>query len=317
MSPAKPFAILYLAAVFVLALGLVISYQGTRAPPPPRLEFSWSTTGVAPWAHNSAPALPSGGYITTTPGALGSAVPPEQGDSSGRTHASSRLPARLDAAHSNKNEIVRVEERLEGSLPRELYDDFKLFLYVSKADSGPWAQRMFVFRKMPEGDLGFLYAWPVSTGRERLEYDSAGSHIMTNTPAGFYELDPDRFFVRHSSSEWHEPMPYAMFFNWIQSGSATGLAIHSAAGADLARLGHRASSGCIHLSPEAARTLFDLIRAQYKGTVPRFVVDANGTMSNAGLILRGTDGRPQFERGYKVLVFIEDFGGRNVIAAMD
>ena len=150
-----------------------------------------------------------------------------------------------------------------------------------------------------------------------MEYDSTGARMTTHTPPGYYELDPDRFFVHHVSSEWHQPMPYAMFFNWIRNGNPTGLAIHSATGSDITRLGRRASAGCIHLSPGAARSLFDLIRAQYRGAVPRFALDASGTMSNDGLVLRDADGRTQFERGYKVLVFIENYGGRSVIAAMD
>jgi hypothetical protein len=216
-----------------------------------------------------------------------------------------------------KIELVRVEERLKDNLTQELYDDFKLFLYVSKATSGPWAQHMYVFRKRADGDLAFAYDWPVSTGRERVESNPGGARMTTHTPAGYYELDPDRFFVHHTSSEWHQPMPYAMFFNWIRNGNPTGLAIHSATGRDVAKLGRRASAGCIHLSPEAARTLFKLIRSQYRGAMPRFAVDSDGTMSNEGLVLHDEDGRPEFARGYKVLVFIEDFGGRNVIAAMD
>jgi hypothetical protein len=108
-----------------------------------------------------------------------------------------------------------------------------------------------------------------------------------------------------------------MFFNWVHNGSQTGLAIHSATGRYVAQLGRRASAGCIHLSPQAARTLFNLIRSQYQGAMPRFVIDNDGTMNNDGLVLRDADGRQQFARGYKVLVFIENYGGRNVIAAMD
>jgi len=44
-------------------------------------------------------------------------------------------------------EIIRVEERLKASLTSEMADNFSLFLYVSKAQSGPWAQRMYVFQK--------------------------------------------------------------------------------------------------------------------------------------------------------------------------
>lgn len=311
MYTTRPFSIFYLAAASVLVLGLALSFRPGQAPPP-RLEFSWSVPGAVPQLRKSAPPSPADSDVTTSPGA-----PVD------RTESPAPIPAvspRLESPRvppPSKGEVIRVEERLKDNLTQELHDDFKLFLYVSKASNGPWAQQMYVFRKRPDGDLAFLYDWPVSTGRERVEYDSIGARMMTHTPAGYYELDPKRFFVHHTSSEWHQPMPYAMFFNWIRNGGATGLAIHGATGSDVAKLGHRASAGCIHLSPEAARTLFNLIRAQYRGAVPRFVIDNSGTMSNEGLILRDADGRPRFARGYRVLVFIENYGGRSVIAAMD
>ena len=61
-------------------------------------------------------------------------------------------------------------------------------------------------------------------------------------------------------------MPYAMFFNWVKDGNQTGLAIHAASGEDVGKLGHRASAGCVHLSEDNARTLFAMIRAQYRAS---------------------------------------------------
>jgi hypothetical protein len=213
-------------------------------------------------------------------------------------------------------ELHQVEENLKDNLTQELYDDFQLFLYVSKAGQGPLAQHMYVFRKQRDGDLALLYHWPVSTGRERVEYNSEGRRLPSDTPAGDYELDPHRFYRHHVSSQWHEPMPYAMFFNWIRNGSPTGLAIHAATGRDVDRLGSRASAGCIRLPPEAARTLFALIRTHYRGFVPRFAIDGTGTMSSDGIVRRDASGRPELARGYKALVFIQDYGGKNVVAAM-
>jgi hypothetical protein len=304
MYAAKPLVVLYLAAASVLAVGLALSYRPNREPAP-RLEFTWSLPSAAPASQSAVPSAPRDRDVT------------EQQAAPTPVPASSPRILQPNALPPSRSEVVRVEERLKDNLNQELYDDFKLFLYVSKAANGPWAQQMYVFRKRPDGDLAFAYDWPVSTGRERVEYDSTGARMTTHTPAGYYELDPGRFFVRHTSSEWHQPMPYAMFFNWIRNGNPTGLAIHSATGNDVAKLGRRASAGCIHLSPQAARTLFNLIRSQYRGAVPRFVIDDEGTMNNDGLVLRDADGRPEFARGYKVLVFIENYGGRNVIAAMD
>src|SRR6185312_13890324 len=104
-------------------------------------------------------------------------------------------------------------------------------------------------------------------------------------------------------------MPYAMFFNWQRKGLPTGLAIHAATGDDVARLGARASAGCVHLSPENARTLFELVKRDYRGAVPRFAVDGNDTMSNKGKFARRADGSLRMAEGYRVLIDIENYGG--------
>jgi lipoprotein-anchoring transpeptidase ErfK/SrfK len=214
-------------------------------------------------------------------------------------------------------ELVRVEQRLKDSLTSEMLGNFDLFLYVSKADSGPWSQRMFVFQKQANGDLVLFNNWPVSTGREKIEFNAAGAKLPSFTPGGYYELDPKRFYPHYHSMQWNEPMPYAMFFNWVKDGNQTGLAIHAASGGDIAMLGNRASAGCVRLPPEAARQLFTLIRTQYHGLAPRFAMDRRtGTMSNEGILLHDPSGKLQLAQGYKVLVFIENYGGENVVAAL-
>ena len=214
-------------------------------------------------------------------------------------------------------ELVRVEQRLKDSLTSEMLANFDLFLYVSKADSGPWSQRMFVFQKQANGELVLFNNWPVSTGREKIEFNAAGAKLPSFTPAGYYELDPKRLYPHYRSMQWNEPMPYAMFFNWVKDGNQTGLAIHAASGTDIASLGNRASAGCVRLPPEAARELFTLIRTQYHGLAPRFAMDRRtGTMSNEGILLHDPSGKVQLAQGYKVLVFIENYGGENVVAAL-
>jgi lipoprotein-anchoring transpeptidase ErfK/SrfK len=214
-------------------------------------------------------------------------------------------------------EIMRVQERLKASLTSEMVDNFSLFLYVSKADSGPWAQRMYVFQKQASGDLNLLYNWPVSTGREQVELNPQGHQLTTTTPPGYYELDPHRSYEHYTSSEWGQKMPYSMFFNWVKDGNQTGLAIHAADGDDVAKLGTRASAGCVHLSEDNARTLFAMIHTQYKGLAPRFAYDRRtGTMSNQGILMHDASGNVKMADGYKVLIFIEDYGGQNVVAAL-
>ena len=54
----------------------------------------------------------------------------------------------------------------------------------------------------------------------------------------------------------------------------TGLAIHAATGDDIAKLGSRASAGCVHLAPENAATAVSIWSARIiAGAVPRFAYD--------------------------------------------
>ena len=224
---------------------------------------------------------------------------------------------RPDLSAPSPAELTRVMLRLKDSLTGEMLENFSLFLYVSKADSGPLAQRMYVFKKQGGGNLDLLYNWPVSTGREAVEFAPNGQRAPSYTPQGYYELDPDRMYKHHISGQWHTPMPYAMFFNWETGGMQTGLAIHSATGEDIALLGKRASAGCVRLAPENAALLFNLIRTQYKGLAPRFAIDRRtASMSNQGILMHDAQGNVQMAEGYKVLVFIENYGGNNVVAAV-
>jgi lipoprotein-anchoring transpeptidase ErfK/SrfK len=207
--------------------------------------------------------------------------------------------------------------RLMASLTPEMAQNFDLFLYVSKAERGPLAQRLYVFRK-EAGTLKLLYDWAASTGREQGEISPRGRHSFTSTPKGFYELDPDRMYRRYHSYSWDQDMPHAMFFNWERQGVATGLAIHSASGDDIAKLGRRASAGCVHLSPENAETLFNLIKSGYRGQVPRFAYNSDTqTMSNTGAFAHRRDGSLKMADGYRVLVSIEDYGGGNAVTAQN
>src|SRR5579885_200149 len=234
-----------------------------------------------------------------------------------QTTSSIPNPPAADNHQPSPAELARVSDRLRDSLTAEMLANFDLFLYVSKAESGPWAQRMYVFDKKADGNLVMLYNWPVSTGREKVEYNAAGLRLPSYTPTGYYELDPRRFYTHYNSIQWNQPMPYAMFFNWVHDGAKTGLAIHGATGSDIALLGTRASAGCVRLAPQNAQLLFNLIRNHYKGDVPLFDFDRRtATMANNGLLLHDASGHLEYAHGYRVLVFIENFGGENVVAAL-
>jgi lipoprotein-anchoring transpeptidase ErfK/SrfK len=228
------------------------------------------------------------------------------------------LAPELSAApKAGKADQKLAEQHLRDALTPELQQHFRLFLYVNKAAGGPTAQRLYVFAKQDDGSLHLLHNWAASTGRERIETNPAGKTLTTFTPAGYYQLDRHRFYPNYRSAEWREPMPYAMFFNRVERGSKTGLAIHAANGKEIAALGSRASAGCIRLAPENARSLFELIRANYNGLSPRFAFDSKTrTMANNGMLLRDARGHLSFADGYQVLVLIEDGAGDRSLAAL-
>lgn len=227
------------------------------------------------------------------------------------------LPPAVDPNPPSAGEIAKVVRHLKISLTKDLYAHFELFLYVSKAERGPWSQRMFVFKKDAGGDLSLAHSWPVSTGAETIKRNPHGRLMKRDTPPGFYQLDPKRMHKKYTSRQWQQPMPYAMFFNWENHGMKTGLAIHSAHGAEIQLIGQRASAGCVRLAPQNARILFSLIKKNYKGLAPRFAYDRRtATMSKDGLLMHDADGNLKFADGYKVLVFIENFGGEAVVAVL-
>jgi hypothetical protein len=217
--------------------------------------------------------------------------------------------------------IVHVADRLRNRLSRDLYANFDLFLYVSKSMDGPLAQHMYVFTKDrgETNSLTLLHDWPVSTGRERMETDIRGVRMSTATPAGYYQLDPKRFYRRYTSSQWGKPMPNSMFFDWMVGGYRTGLAIHGVSAPDeIAALGERASGGCVHLSPDAASALFEMIQTDYRGMVPRFAYDSDTkTINNSGKLAHDSKGVLRMAEGYKALVVIENYGGQDMFTQLD
>ena len=209
-----------------------------------------------------------------------------------------------------------AEQRLNGSLSAEMRANFNLFIYVDKAEHGPLAQRMYVFEKTDLGDLALLYDWPISTGREDAETDPNGKQRSTATPSGFFELDKKRLYVRHTSSQWNEAMPYAMFFDWKPDGHATGLAIHGTAQENEDDLGTRASAGCVRLSTENARVLFDLVRSHFRGPAPKLAYLDDSQVSSEGLLLHDKEGNLEMADGYSVLVIIDDFPGDTRVSSL-
>jgi len=95
------------------------------------------------------------------------------------------------------------------------------------------------------------------------------------------------------------------------------VALHATTRSTVRRLGKRASAGCIHISAENAALLFKMIRSDYRGQAPRFAYEDNDTMSNRGELMRDAAGKLEMTEGFRVLIDIENFSGRDVVAALD
>jgi lipoprotein-anchoring transpeptidase ErfK/SrfK len=215
-------------------------------------------------------------------------------------------PPQVDESALQANAVA---QRVKDSVPPELFSYFHTYLYVSKAASGAWAQHMFVFHRADNGRMMFDDSFPVSTGRERRE------KYFTTTPAGLFELDPNRFDANHRSHRWNNaPMPWAMFLNYTVDGHLAGVALHSGIHHE-ALLGQRASGGCVRMPPEKAEYYFNKFKAEEFGQVPIFALDGDTTAKD-GRLVRDIRGNPLMTEGYKVLLIIQDYPGGPAFVAM-
>jgi lipoprotein-anchoring transpeptidase ErfK/SrfK len=231
---------------------------------------------------------------------------------SAATAAAAAAPASQKFADGFRSETKphAVEERIKARVSDEMRQFFDLYLYVSKAEKGSWAQRMYVMAKQPDDTYALVDSWMVSTGKEEMMRNPHGVVMNTDTPEGFFRLDRGRFFADYTSYQWKAPMPHAMFFDWQIEGRRSGLAIHGTGPDEDEMLGQRASKGCIRLSPAHAEKLYKLITENYAGKVPQLKIDPEtGTQSTNGLMRRDSKGRILMKHGYRVLVVIENYGG--------
>jgi hypothetical protein len=199
-----------------------------------------------------------------------------------------------------------VAQRLIGKVPASLAPYFDVFLYVSKAGEGVWAQHLYAFRKNADATLSFEQSFAVSTGRERDE------QYFTATPTGLFELDSHRFVPMAYSAKWNDAqMPWAMFLNYAYRNAMTGVALHAAIGGhELADLGHRASGGCVRLPIDKADAFFHRFQSGERGQVPVLAFDwIRGTTNVDGTVVHDDSGKLLLADGVRVLVIIDDYGG--------
>jgi lipoprotein-anchoring transpeptidase ErfK/SrfK len=204
-------------------------------------------------------------------------------------------------------EAGQVATRISAKVPPALAPYFKVYIYVSKAASGPWAQRLFLFHKDADGQLAFEESFHISTGRERSE------QYFTATPTGIFELDSHRFIRNARSAKWNDAsMPWAMFLNYSYREQMSGVALHAAIGArEVSMIGRRASGGCVRLPLEKAEAFFRRFLKEEQGRVPVLAFDeARGTTNVEGTAVHDESGDIMLADGVRVLVVIDNFGGR-------
>jgi lipoprotein-anchoring transpeptidase ErfK/SrfK len=312
------------ASLAFLAMAAAMTAQALHIPLPFLHAPKLIAFVAAPALHIPAPTpvfpVPTARPMPPPSAEMAAGAPDESSDE-GEGHA---MPRDAQAAPALPPQSIAIDPALAGKMaadvagrmhdvvPADLAPYFDVYLYVSKAAAGPWAQHMFVFHKSGDGTLEFERAIPVSTGRELHE------KYFTDTPSGIFELDPDRFDRTHYSHTWNDAaMPWAMFLNYTHDGRLTGVALHSAEGHAF-DLGRRASGGCVRLPPADAELLFNRFEAEERGRVPVIAFDRlRQTTDTGGAIMRDASGNPLLAPGYKVLLIIEDnSGGPPLVAAV-
>jgi lipoprotein-anchoring transpeptidase ErfK/SrfK len=98
-------------------------------------------------------------------------------------------------------------------------------------------------------------SWLVSTGLEKQKCAPSRCYIA-RTPTG--QWTPKRMFYTYTSQLWNARMDRAIFFTG-------GIALHATYGENIAKLGTKASGGCVRQSPENADKLFRLVKSYGMG----------------------------------------------------
>lgn len=140
-------------------------------------------------------------------------------------------------------------------------------IYVDKAPSGSTrtAQNLHVYHRDNSYPLLFSI---VSTGRENAaETLKTGGQTDSFTPTGTFKIT---WMSRdHKSTLWDgAPMPYAIFFHG-------GVALHGVYEGNYAKLGSRASGGCVRQPLYIAKQVWDIVQKYGQKNVRVVVYDSS------------------------------------------
>lgn len=155
-------------------------------------------------------------------------------------------------------QTVAANAEVDGSL---------VTIYVDKARAGTTrtAQNLHVYHRDSSYPLLFSI---VSTGRENAtETSTSGAVTDSFTPTGTFKIT--RMSRDHVSNLWDgAPMPYAIFFHG-------GVALHGVYEGNYAKLGSRASGGCVRQPIYIAKQLWDIVNKYGSKNVRVVVYDSS------------------------------------------
>jgi lipoprotein-anchoring transpeptidase ErfK/SrfK len=159
------------------------------------------------------------------------------------------------------NDIVPQEEELFSDQANETWDFYDSARVLGDAQAQALKRRVqiVVTKSMLERGYQFLetyvdgqlmHRFTVSTAWERTAEGKSGRIFNASTPAGVFT--PDSFEPKRYSMLWKVWLKYVIRFN-------SGIWIHATSPDHYHELGAPASSGCVRLHEEDAKTLFNLV----------------------------------------------------------
>jgi len=173
--------------------------------------------------------------------------------------------------------------------------EFTNVIVINKAAEGVDSQNLRLYQN------GVLKRFTkTSTGRETYEkgcnpgQDPKRDHCSiraywSTTPVGYFDVD--KLDEHYFSNLWKTWMPYAVFFE-------AGIATHQAPAGTEAKLGKRASGGCIRLHPNYASVIYNDVQKAGMGLIPVIKRDGTLKLTAQGDVVR--------EQGYRTLVIVQN-----------
>lgn len=150
--------------------------------------------------------------------------------------------------------VTDSSDKAAGSSLDQVISDNRVVIVINKAKAGAGAQTLKLFENGVE-----VMKIKVSTGKEERVVSTSGRTYVSTTPMGFFR--PTKMYTDYLSYTWNAPMPNAVFF-------IGGIAIHATGTSNYAKLGTRASGGCVRTTLEDSKKIRELVMESGKGSAP-------------------------------------------------